>query len=228
MSSTNRGTARVSADFYPTPAWCVARLLEALHLPAGLWLEPCAGNGAIIRAAQAVRPDITWAAAELRPAAAAHLRPLLGDSTWRLHIGDVRKAADFIDEQAPVGLMTNPPLNIATELMEFFVGAGRWVVLLLRLNFLSSARRCPFLRRHTPDVYVLPNRPSFTGGGKTDSIEYAWFVWPPASRRRGELVVLPDTPKETRSSSEPAVQVAPLRRARGPVQQSLRLLGGAV
>lgn len=32
------------------------------------------------------------------------------------------------------------------------------------------------MRSHTPDIYVLPNRPSFSGKG-TDSIEYAWFVW---------------------------------------------------
>ena len=33
------------------------------------------------------------------------------------------------------------------------------------------------MTKHPPDLYVLPNRPSFTKNGNTDSIEYAWFVW---------------------------------------------------
>ena len=48
MSATNRGAVRNEHDFYPTPAWCVHRLLEAVPLPAGRWLEPCVGDGAKI------------------------------------------------------------------------------------------------------------------------------------------------------------------------------------
>lgn len=46
----------------------------------------------------------------------------------------------------------------------------------LRLNFLGSKKRCKWLQADMPDVYVLPNRPDFTGDGG-DATEYAWFVW---------------------------------------------------
>lgn len=62
--------------------------------------------------------------------------------------------------------------------------------MLLRLNFLGSQRRAAWLRAWTPDVYVLPRRPSFTGRG-TDSCEYAWCVWHEDRRGpRGSVEVL--------------------------------------
>jgi hypothetical protein len=33
------------------------------------------------------------------------------------------------------------------------------------------------MRSNCPDVYVLPNRPSYEATGRTDSIEYAWMHW---------------------------------------------------
>jgi hypothetical protein len=53
------------------------------------------------------------------------------------------------------------------------------------------------MRARTPDVYVLPNRPSFTGGS-TDSIEYAWFVWRTRAARSGTIRVLAETGREER------------------------------
>ena len=54
------------------------------------------------------------------------------------------------------------------------------------------------MRAQEPDVYVLPNRPSFTGHG-TDSCEYAWFVFGASRPKpRGLVRVLATTPKEQR------------------------------
>ena len=66
MSSTNRGGKRQDLDVYPTPAWVVDRLLEVVDFPGGRWLEPCAGDGAIMRAVNAWRADVRWDACELR------------------------------------------------------------------------------------------------------------------------------------------------------------------
>jgi hypothetical protein len=85
--------------------------------------------------------------------------------------------------------ITNPPFRLAQEFIDAALACADHVVMLLRLNYLASKGRWPFMSRHTPDVYVLPNRPSFTGG-KTDSIEYAWFVWRPGPRSEGRLRVL--------------------------------------
>ena len=57
------------------------------------------------------------------------------------------------------------------------VGDGSEVIMLLRLNFLGSKTRKPFFDKNPPyKIFVLSQRPKFYHG-KTDSIEYAWFVW---------------------------------------------------
>lgn len=49
--------------------------------------------------------------------------------------------------------------------------------MLLRLAFLESKKRCDFWQKHpVSKLYVLSERPSFTGAG-TDATAYAWFVW---------------------------------------------------
>ena len=66
MSATGRSSVRKDYDNYPTPAWCVRRLLERVDLPGGTWLEPAAGDGAIVRAVRAARHDVDWIAVEIR------------------------------------------------------------------------------------------------------------------------------------------------------------------
>jgi hypothetical protein len=75
--------------------------------------------------------------------------------------------------------------------------------MLLRLNFLGGAKRTAFLRARPPDIYVLPNRPSFTGHG-TDACEYAWFVWPSnRQRHQGHVQVLAETRAQDRVRRTP-------------------------
>jgi len=93
--------------------------------------------------------------------------------------------------------LTNPPFSLARPFVEHARGMADHVVMLLRLNFLASAGRAPWMRQDAPDVYVLPNRPSFTGKG-TDSIDYAWFHWGPQVRSQGALRVLRPLPASER------------------------------
>ena len=80
MSSTKRGGQRSPADNYPTPPWCVYRFLEkGPELPGGLWYEPCAGDGSIIRSVNDRRSDVNWAATEIRPEACKLLRSMWPD-----------------------------------------------------------------------------------------------------------------------------------------------------
>ena len=189
MSSTNRGRARVSYDDYPTPAWCVRRLVEAVDLPDGRWVEPCAGHGSII---SAIDRRVDWTAVEIRPECREPLELLASQA----YIRDFRNASLGTDYDVCI---TNPPYNLAMEAVLWGTRAARITVMLLRLNFLGSAKRSDFMAHVAPDVYVLPNRPSFTGKG-TDSIEYAWFVWRRATllRRCGKIQVLAATPRSER------------------------------
>lgn len=199
MSSTNRGGQRSEADNYPTPAWCVHRLLEACPLPSGRWLEPAAGEGAIIRAVNehfaTTWPDVVveWSANDIRK-----VRPIVSKHT----------TGDFLEWPGTVNgphefavCITNPPYSRAQEFIEQAMYHADTVAMLLRLNYLGSEARAQFWRSWPPDVYVLPNRPAFVNG-KTDSCEYAWFVWTSGARRSaGSLRVLATTPKEQRKET---------------------------
>ena len=181
-------------DYYPTPGWCVRRLLEEVELPGGEWLEPCAGDGAIIRAVQEIRDDVSWRAMELRESCRPDLVAAVGGPS-RVQIGNAL-AAPW--PARPVVALTNPPFREAMPFVEVALERADTVAVLLRLNFLASAVRAPLMRRWPPDVYVLPNRPSFTGGG-TDSTEYAWFVWRhKRDRTEGRIKVLATTPRQDR------------------------------
>lgn len=195
MSSTNRGGKRTEADFYVTPAWCIHRLEEVLEFPGGRWLEPCAGDGAIIRAFSH-RNDIDWTAVELRSTMEGTLRDC--ERVSEVLIGDYMKMKTLPLYDV---VITNPPFYCAQEVIIKSFGLGAHVFMLLRLNFLATINRAIFMRKYPPNVYVLPNRPSFVRNGLTDSIEYAWFHWEPRyPKKRGELAVLDLTPNSIRKS----------------------------
>ena len=226
MSSTNRGGQRCDADFYPTAAWMVDRLLEACQLPGGRWLEPGAGDGAIIRAVNARRTDVRWTAVELREHCRAPLMELLGPGP-RIHIGDFLTWMPGVNTSGPLSTVGelarfdvcigNPPYSLAQEFVDRCLALAAVVLFPLRLNFLGSeARREWFGRIGVPDVFVLPNRPDFSGNGG-DSCEYAWmrFTRPEFKVRRtlaatGEVVwdpgsirILATTPRAVRVAQKP-------------------------
>lgn len=163
MSATARGAERVQHDAYPTPAWVVRRLLDACPLPSGVWLEPCAGEGAIIAAANegcatGRHAPFEWSAIELRAECHQALVALVGASS--VHTG-----VDYLEIEASGAdvIITNPPFEIAFEIAQKALTEAPVVALLLRLNWLASDDRAAWLHAHTPSVYVLPNRPSFCG-----------------------------------------------------------------
>lgn len=194
MSATGRGTIREEQDYYATPPWCVARLLERVPLPGGVWLEPCAGEGAIIRSAR--RSDVYWLAWDVRD----EVRETLEACAREVQIVD---ATVGLTPRAVSVVISNPPYNeaetIVSALLARFPDAVH--VHLLRVNWLGGDDRASFLDGHMPDVYVLPNRPSFTGRG-TDATEYAWMVWPTGNRyrARGTVERLATTPVAQREA----------------------------
>lgn len=186
MSATNRGAERREADYYPTPAWCVTRLLDHVQLPGRDWLEPSAGEGHIIRAVNSRRDLMRWTACELRPTCAGLLKPLAATL-----IGDFLERRAMVEAPFSVAI-GNPPFSLAQEFVEHSLTMAEQVVFLLRLSFLESQKRRSFFDRvGTPDVFVLPERPSFTGEG-TDSCAYAWMRWKRDRTQEGRLSILYD------------------------------------
>lgn len=192
VSSTNRGAVRIESDLYETPPEPIIQILNALDLPGGDWLEPSAGSGAIIRAVNSVRSDVRWTACEILPEMARMI--CVADPSADVVCDDFL-TADWLVRWDVCAM--NPPFSLALQFIERALEVADWVVCLERLNFLGSDKRNEFWLAHMPDVYVLPRRPSFVGG-KTDSTEYALFVWPKGghNREEGKTRVLPSVKRK--------------------------------
>jgi len=201
---------RIDKDAYYTPAGAIRSILPILRGEYGVSeadtvLEPSCGGGNIIH--EVVRglgidgDRVTGVDVSDRGFAGIHA----------LHTGVYLCEADFLtwefgEMAEPFGLcIGNPPYG--DDLPEKFIRrimAERMAYVtafLLRLNWLGSQKRSELHRELMPDVYVLSDRPSFTGGG-SDGCEYAWFVWTlpgrtypgrpgPAPRKYGSIRVLP-------------------------------------
>lgn len=156
MSSTNRGSERVEKDSYPTPAWCVERLLEYTRPVGNVWLEPCVGDGAIARVlTRLLNTPREFIGVDIRDTRANALASGCTDFLHGCYQNFVPPAGG-IDS-----IITNPPYSLSFDICQKVVTQAPWVALLLPLNFASSAKRCAWFRANTPSVLVLPDRPSF-------------------------------------------------------------------
>ncbi len=220
MSSKGRGAPVADAEFYPTPAWCTRRILEALpHVTKrnSLWLEPCCGDGAIVKVIKELSPDSIVDAGDIRT-----------ESLWA---GACRGMSfEQWDGKGRDVVSTNPPFSLAPALIDHFLPRCDWLILLLRASF----RLAPW-RNDMPDEYKLPQRPEFLASEKcvgegspvvngtrakkgergcgwarkvaltkdastrcpwcfgkvqrstSDNSEYSWFVWTPERGRSAGL-----------------------------------------
>ena len=219
MSSTNRGAERRIEDFYPTPPdvteaafiWLKSRgFLERVSRV----VDPCAGDGAILRIAGAY--GYACEAVELRGECAELL------SRYSCTIGDalgpdtapVRSMVAHNGRSSQAAVLTNPPFEHAAEFIATWAPLVDWSAWLLPLS------RLGFMQPIQPSrVGILDWRPSFmatckgiaktksrekvkgckrnypkgtrghcvcggTIGDGTDSKDYAWFLY----RGRGARV----------------------------------------
>jgi len=205
VSATNRGSKRQEADYYPTPAWATEALLgwsRRAYGPDFEVLDPCAGDGAILRVAKA-RGFVVRRAIEIRP----EMAPALHEVATSVTIGDALRLPK-VSGVCIDWVITNPPYSLAREFIEAWRPLAHLAAFLLRLNFFGSKGRSAWLRGagRPAHVLVLDRRPAFVAvckgaktikgcgatyplgtkgrcecGGSiadgTDSTEYAWFVW---------------------------------------------------
>lgn len=113
-------------DLYETPAVAVEALLRVERIPHCVW-EPAAGRGAIVRV--------------LRDHSHAVIASDIAAYDFPLHF-----QRDFLAEIGmPAGcecLLTNPPFRIVEPFVEHALQLCPRVIMLLRLAFLESERRC--------------------------------------------------------------------------------------
>ena len=154
-------------DLYETPAVAVEALLRAEKLAARIW-EPAAGRGAIVRVLR------------------EHGHHVVASDVF--DYGGLDFVGDFLaQEQIPVGcdaIVTNPPFMIAEPFVERALELAPLVIMLLRLAFLESERRCHILEvRGLARVHVfrkrLPmmHRDQWAGKKANSGMAFAWMVW---------------------------------------------------
>lgn len=169
-------------DHYPTAQWYADALVQwtVMRYCAGwdtlcpLVLDPGMGNVPVFaRAAKRALPHAFTIGVELRT-----VEPP----------SDVDKAfvgQDYLTFNDTGGVdivVGNPPFKHAEAFvrhaMTHLTVCGI-VAFLLPLTFLSSSRRAFGLYHEYPlrHIAFLPNRPSFSGNGKTAPKEYCWLVW---------------------------------------------------
>jgi hypothetical protein len=154
-------------------------------LSDGLVVEPSAGRGDVIAEIRRLAPFGKVLAIDIDPVVLGAVQQRFE----RVHVlaGDYLKTDLRRRGLVPVLVIGNPPYNQGEAFVRKAlkdVSRTGLVVFLMRMGFLASASRMPLFAEHQPDVYVLPQRPSFTGDGKTDGTDYAWLVFH-AARRPG-------------------------------------------
>ena len=172
MSATNRGSKRIESDFYATPKSCIQNFLNHYGSIDGTVLEPSAGNGNIVDVIKQ-NGNNSVIALELREEELENLKQLADEVV----IGNF---LDYEKQKEINYIIGNPPYSLAQEVMEKcfeLADEDTVIIMLLRTAFLESKKRYSFWQKHpVSKLYVLSQRPSFTGKG-TDATSYSWFVW---------------------------------------------------
>lgn len=194
-------TDRRPHDFYPTPQWCIDLVLRepsfvdtlrhTAYFPWGdkpIILDSGVGEGAVIRRFMKHIPstNVDWRGIDIRP----ECREATEDLDMKFIEGSFLQ---YDPEQALDLIIGNPPFSLAQEFVDHATCISYKTLYLLPLNFLATQRRNTLVRELTPDVFVLANRPSFTGSGNA-AAEYAWFRFP----GMGHIKVLPHVDKKDR------------------------------
>lgn len=157
-------------DLYETPAVAVEALMRHELVPGTIW-EPACGPGAIVRVLRA--HSRTVYATDL----VDYASPDQDESGW-----------DFLlERQLPLGveaIVTNPPFKNAEEFVAKALDLCPIVMMLLRLAFLESERRCPILDNgQLARVHVfrkripMMHRAAWDGPKANSGMAFGWFIW---------------------------------------------------
>lgn len=151
-------------DWYVEPKWCVDALTSRVNFRGAIH-DPCCGSGTIPKALDGSGADLI-------------------DRGFGYPVRNYMSDTMRYDN-----IVTNPPYNIAQDIIEHALNHVRYrVAALVQTKFLSSQRRHKlFSRPETELVIVFSKRPSMPPGemlvkhGESirgnGSIDYCWVVW---------------------------------------------------
>jgi hypothetical protein len=157
-------------DVYMTPPVATRALMRRVQLPLKLW-EPACGDGTGI----------------LDPLRAAGYE-VIGSDLVDYGRPDVFARRDFLlERKAPdgcEGIVTNPPFKLAEQFVAHALDLCPRVVMLLRLAFYESERRCVLLeerglerilcfRKRLPMMHCA----SWEGRKANSGMAFAWYCW---------------------------------------------------
>ena len=153
-------TGRQKNDFYRTPCEAVIALLRQYpNLPESIW-EPCCGDGAISKVLEDYGKKV--------------ISSDLFDRGYGTPGIDLLK----VRERQSDTLITNPPFNIADQIIEKSMDIGvNFIALLLKQTYWNTQKRTPLFLKHRPAViHTLNWRLDFLGL-KSPAMDCMWCVW---------------------------------------------------
>ncbi len=151
-------------DFFPTPEWATAALMDVESFEGSIW-EPACGDGSMARVLASQGNEVF--------------------SSDLYDRGFGMGGIDFLrSDRVFANIVTNPPYNSA----EGFVSAGlrqcnRKLALLLRLAFLEGGNRYRTIFSQVPParIWAFSERITFYMAGAerkgSGTTAYAWFIW---------------------------------------------------
>ncbi len=185
---------RNANDAYYTPdalALGIARRARETFGDFGLVIEPSAGAGAFVRAAQDVWPEAYLYAVE--PSEGAPMPVVSSSLTFERRTWENSLVLDHLANAGRALICGNPPYNLPgdgrgdnpttaerhVQIALDRMRDGDVLAFLLRLAFLSGGSRIERLhdKQRLAALWPVTPRPSFTEDGKTDGSEYGVFVW---------------------------------------------------
>ena len=170
-TAINQAAARKDPlDRYYTPDRIAYAHLRYLRLPPEWDVhDPCAGDGAYLRAAE--KRGHGWSGSDIDPGAAHIAR------------ADMRDGIRLPYSGLGFALVTNPPFRGIEEWIPLMLHSEAPVVsLLLPISALEPTRkRAPIWRETPPDAIAYIGRVRFVGphldGKRAAAMSYAWVTW---------------------------------------------------
>lgn len=162
--------ARRPFDYYATPDYQIRALLK-YEVFSGMMLEPCCGDGAIVRGLQRAGYDVMTN--DLDPQWPANYH------------ADITRPESWATFGPFRNVVTNLPFNVADQIVPLALQHTTGILaVILRLSWLEptgeagdESSRGKFLKRHPPNRLIVLPRHDYKGNGQGDSVTTAWFIW---------------------------------------------------